>query len=85
MEKAAELFRYNPRAFIMPPWPEIYEQDSERKQTLEEAERTYEAMVWIYTRCGYELVTVPRRPVRERLSFILESAGIDSPARLREP
>ncbi|MGH3905836.1 MAG: AAA family ATPase [Pseudonocardiaceae bacterium] len=54
---AAERFRYNRWVFIAPPWPEIFEQDSERRQDLDEAERTYEVMVDTYTGLGYELVT----------------------------
>jgi len=38
MQKAADLFRYNRRVFILPPWPEIFHADSERKQSLAEAE-----------------------------------------------
>lgn len=74
--RAVETFRYNRRVFIAPPWPEIFRQDGERKQTMEEAARTYEAMVATYAGYGYELVEVPRLPVRERVRFILESAGI---------
>jgi predicted ATPase len=71
MEKAAETFRYNPRVFIAPPWPEIFRQDEERRQTPEEAERTYEAMVATYTGYGYELVEIPRLPVEERVRFVV--------------
>ncbi|HKU98168.1 MAG TPA: AAA family ATPase [Vineibacter sp.] len=76
MEKAAAIFRYNRRVFIAPPWPEIFTQDSERKQTLEEAERTYAALAETYPRFGYELVTLPRLPVDERLRFILQVVGV---------
>ena len=31
--RAAERFRYNRRVFLAPPWPEIFRQDAERKQT----------------------------------------------------
>ncbi|MER8482285.1 AAA family ATPase [Mesorhizobium sp. M1322] len=41
---AAERFRYASHVFITPPWSEIFRQDSERKQTLDEAERTYHAL-----------------------------------------
>ena len=44
MEEAAATFRYHRRVFIAPPWPDIFRQDSERKQSLEEAVRTYEAL-----------------------------------------
>jgi predicted ATPase len=76
MQKAAGVFRYNRRVFIAPPWPEIFQQDSERRQGLDEAVRTYEAMVTTYSGCGYELVELPRAPVEERVRFVIESAGI---------
>ncbi|SFU03201.1 AAA family ATPase [Mesorhizobium sp. YR577] len=75
IEKAAEVFRYNRKVFILPPWAEIFHQDAERKQDLDEARRTYEAMVETYTDHGYELITVPPAPVQERLSFVLAEAG----------
>lgn len=75
MHRAAELFRYNRRVFILPPWPDIYRQDAERRQTPEEAERTYRAMVTIYAECGYELVEVPRMTVTERTGFLLARMG----------
>ncbi|TDD13692.1 AAA family ATPase [Nonomuraea diastatica] len=67
---AAETFRYHRRVFAAPPWPEIYEQDSERKQSLEEAERTYEAIVRAYADHGYDVVALPRAPVEERAAFV---------------
>jgi predicted ATPase len=73
MAKAAELFRYNRRVLIAPPWPEIYEQDTERKQDLEEAERTYLAMQKTYAEFGYVLIELPRVSVEERLRFALET------------
>ncbi len=76
MAKAADLFRYNRQVLICPPWPEIFEQDAERKQTAEEAERTYDAMVRTYGDLGYELREIPRAPVDARLTFILDSARI---------
>jgi predicted ATPase len=44
---AADRFRYNPRVFVAPPWPEIFAQDEERRQTLDEAERTYDALAGV--------------------------------------
>lgn len=76
MEKAADHFRYNRRVFIAPPWPEIFAQDAERKQNIDEAERTFEALTDTYPRYGYELITLPRVPVAERLTFIF--AELDS-------
>jgi predicted ATPase len=73
--RATKLFRYNRRVFICPPWPEIFAQDAERKQTLDEAKRTYDAMVATYCDCGYELVEVPRVAVQDRARFVIERAA----------
>lgn len=73
--RAAELCRYSVRVFIAPPWPEIYAQDGERKQSLDEAARTYDAMVSVYGRLGYELVALPCVSVEERVSFVRASLG----------
>ncbi|RWK59498.1 AAA family ATPase [Mesorhizobium sp.] len=76
VRNAAERFRYASHVFIAPPWPEIFRQDSERKQTLDEAERTYHALTSIYTELGYELVALPLAPVEARLRFIFAEAGL---------
>lgn len=73
MTRAAKLFRCHCRVFIAPPWPEIFAQDRERKQTPEEAARTHAAMVETYSELGYELIELPRAPVTARLDFILRS------------
>ena len=70
VHRAAREFRYRDEVFIAPPWPEIYARDAERKQSLDEAERTYHAMVEAYTECGYDLVALPRVSVRERADFV---------------
>tara|TARA_A100001391_G_scaffold205457_1_gene206704 strand:+ start:10543 stop:11079 length:537 start_codon:yes stop_codon:yes gene_type:complete len=68
--KAAERRRYASRVFIAPPWPCIFTQDAERKQTLAEAEATYRVMVDVYSSLGYELVMLPLMPVAERVEFV---------------
>jgi predicted ATPase len=69
-------FRYNQKAFLFPPWAEIYTTDSERRQTLDEAIETYRMMRAAYQDCEYEVVEVPRGSVEWRVDFILESCGI---------
>jgi predicted ATPase len=71
MEVAARTFRYNRRVFIAPPWPEIFRQDEERRQTLEEAARTYDTLAATYPDYGYEPITLPRASVGERVRFVL--------------
>lgn len=71
---AARSLRYHPTVFIAPVWPEIFEQDAERRQDLEEARRTLEAMAAVYPAFGYALVELPRVSVPERAAFVLETA-----------
>ena len=75
---ANEMFRYNQKVFIFPPWPEIYTTDGERKQTLAEAVETHHMMVRAYQDCGYEIVEVPRATVESRADFILATCGLRS-------
>jgi predicted ATPase len=81
MEAAAATFRYHRRVFIAPPWPDIFRQDNERKQSLEEAVQTCESMVDVYGAYGYELVELPRSSAEQRVRFVLETAGIVGTAR----
>jgi predicted ATPase len=74
MEKAVQVFGYNRRVFIAPPWREIFQQDGERKQEFAEAVRTYEAMVATYSAYGYELIEIPRASVEARMDFVLSNA-----------
>ena len=72
LHKAAELYRYNSQVFIAPPWKEIYENDTERKQTFQEAVATFEAMVLCYESAGYSLIELPLASVESRADFFLE-------------
>jgi predicted ATPase len=77
--EAAANFRYHGRVFITPPWREIYQQDSERKQDFDEAIRTYDALAATYTAYGYTLIELPFAPIAERVRFVFEMLGISRP------
>ncbi len=70
MTVAAARLRYNRHVFICPPWPEIYRQDNERRQTEDIAASTYQAMADIYAELGYDLIDVPKAPVDARMAFV---------------
>ncbi|MFM9372084.1 AAA family ATPase [Streptomyces sp. Da 82-17] len=70
VDAAARRLRYHQRVFIAPPWPEIYQQDAERKQSYDEAVRTYDVMAEVYPEYGYELVPLPRLGVEARGAFV---------------
>jgi predicted ATPase len=63
--------RYAAQVFLAPPWREIYTTDTERKQTYDEAVRTYGLMVEAYEDCGYEVVEVPRVSAAQRADFVV--------------
>jgi predicted ATPase len=68
---ACEIYRNATQVFLAPPWREIYVTDAERKQTFDEAVKTYGMMVEAYEECGYEVVEIPRVSPRLRADFIL--------------
>jgi predicted ATPase len=73
---ACRRCRYGAKAFLAPPWGEIYVTDPERWQDFDEAVRTYELMVTAYRDCGYEVVEIPLVSPAERADFIVrELAG----------
>jgi predicted ATPase len=69
--RAAELFRFNAKVFLVPPWPEIFANDSERRHSFEDALAQYKTLPKIYERFGYAPVIVPKAPVAARADFIL--------------
>jgi predicted ATPase len=83
LSNAARRLRYNRRVFLCPPWPEIFVQDSERKQTIEIAARTSAALAETYTALGYALVEVPKLPLDARLRFVIDAVRLTPPFRPR--
>ncbi|MCB9189562.1 MAG: AAA family ATPase [Flavobacteriales bacterium] len=62
---------YAKKVFFLPIWHDIYTQDEERKESLEEAEKIGKSLEETYISLGFELVHVPFGNVEERVSFIL--------------
>lgn len=70
--QAGRTRRYNRRAFVFPPWREIYRQDTERKQSWEECEVVHGRILEGLAAFGYDAVIVPTGPVAARAAFVLE-------------
>lgn len=62
---------YSKKVFFLPLWQEIYTQDEERKESIEEAERIGNSLEDTYLSLGFELVHVPPGTIAERVTFIL--------------
>lgn len=73
LSEACTNHRYNNHCFICPPWVEIYETDSERKQSWQEVVETDVALKRAYESLGYEMIDVPQAPVAQRVRFIQDT------------
>ena len=71
MTDAANSYRYNHKVFMFPFWKEIYINDAERKQDVEEAERTFRTLKKEYENFGYETIDVPLLTPQSRAEWIL--------------
>lgn len=60
-------------AFMLAPWKEIYEQDNERYESFEQAEKIQKYLIAAYESYDYNLIDVPFGTVSERVSFILNT------------
>lgn len=74
-QNAANNFRYNRLVFLVPPWPEIFANDAERKRDFESAVKEFDELLIKYKNFGYETVLIPKVSVKERVDFILEKLG----------
>ena len=71
VQSLGQVHRYNKRLFLAPPWPEIYETDLERRNTLDAALAEYSRLLHTYPALGYEVSILPKIGVAERADFIL--------------
>jgi predicted ATPase len=78
LEAAAERFRCHETVFMLPPWPEIFRTDAERRHGFEEAAAGSAALLRTYARFGYRLVEVPKLEIGARADFILDGLAAQS-------
>lgn len=57
--------------FLLPPWETIYEQDNERYESYEEAEKIYEFLKKGYKGYNYDVCLVPVGSIAYRTEFML--------------
>jgi predicted ATPase len=56
--------------FLFNGWKEIYTNDAERKMTFEQANKFGNKIEEIYRELGYNIITVPKINIKERINFI---------------
>lgn len=69
----AKKYRYAPTVFVTPPWPEIFENDTIRTETFEEAVKIHQSVIETYSGLDYQLIDLPLLPVKERVDFLLQT------------
>lgn len=84
--QAVRQLRYHRQVFLLPHWPQLYCNDSERRQDAAEAERTCRVMRAVYLEAGYHLIEVLRISLAQRRDFVLQCSGLNpSPASENSP
>jgi predicted ATPase len=67
---AAKYYKYNNTVFLFKGWKEIYTNDNERKMNFEQANDFGNRVEEIYHELGYNIITVPKINIDERIKFI---------------
>lgn len=73
---AARAYRYGPRVFMLPPWPELFAPDAERRHAFDAAVAEYEDLMRAYPAHGYTTVVVPKASVAARADFLEAALGV---------
>ena len=69
---ADEIARYRyDRLFLVPPWPDIYENDADRRHSLDKALSDYDRVAAAWRDAGYDAIILPRDTVAARADFVL--------------
>ncbi|TDY84976.1 UNVERIFIED_ORG: putative ATPase [Herbaspirillum seropedicae] len=63
---------YHRCVFMIPPWPEIYVQDHERRHGFNQALSEYDRLIEAYPAYGYDLRAVPKQSVSQRADYIID-------------
>jgi predicted ATPase len=69
LSEAAHL-RYGDDVFLAPPWPEIHQQDNERRHDFAGAVEEYEGLSTLFPQLGYTVHHLPKVSVGERADFV---------------
>jgi predicted ATPase len=73
--EAVRRYRYARRVFMVPPWPELFAADPERRHDFAAAVAEYEALLASCAAKGYETVIVPCLGLEERVAFVEAALG----------
>ena len=67
---------YSNPVFLAPPWPELFENDRQRRHGFDDAGAEYERLEQALRQLDYRTVLRPREPVEKRLQFVLNGRDV---------
>lgn len=70
VHSAISRYRYAPTVFLVPPWPELFVTDAERKNAYDDAVAEYEDLLAAYANYGYDVVIIPKDSIAARADFL---------------
>jgi len=69
-EDVVDTHRYHGTVFLAPPWPEIFENDADRRHGLDQAMLEYQALLDRLPRMGYQIEIIPKIGVQARADWL---------------
>lgn len=73
LSSCVQEYRYAPKVFVTPPWPEIFVNDVIRSETFEEALQIHEIIVKTYINLNYQIIELPLLPLKQRINYLLQN------------
>lgn len=70
--KSCTDLRFYSTVFICPFWPQIFENDSQRLENMEQAQQIYKQLTNVYSEFGYKIAILPLGNLDDRINFILD-------------
>ena len=67
---------YAKRVFVAPPWPDIYENDGNRRHGFDEAKAEYHRLTAALSDLEYAAIELPKSSVQERAEFVLRALDL---------
>jgi len=75
LERMVSTYRFHESVFLLPPWREIFRNDSERDPTFSDAVTVYDRVTGVYRSLGYTIYYVPLASSAQRADFVLQVLG----------
>jgi predicted ATPase len=73
LRRALQHYRYAATVFMIPPWPELFATDTERRHSFADAVAEYRWLLRSYPANGYAVIEIPKLGIAQRADFLEHS------------